>query len=134
MGASGRAIFHLSFPVKSLRTSLDFYESCLGAHRGRDAQGWSDVILFGHQLTLHELPEQVQPREARGVRHFGAIVPWPELEALRVRVAARGVDASYLHRDAGLPGEHAKLLFEDPDANLLEIKAYRDPRSISESL
>ena len=135
-GASerSRAIFHLSFPVTSLRDSLAFYETCFGAHRGRDAQGWSDVILFGHQLTLHERPDQVHAREARGVRHFGAIVSWPELEALRQRVAARGVAASFVHRDAGLPGEHAKLLLEDPDANLVEIKAYRDPASVSPAL
>jgi hypothetical protein len=134
MSGARRAIFHLSFPVTSLAASLDFYETCFGAQRGRDAQGWSDVILFGHQLTLHEQPAQVLAREARGVRHFGAIVGWPELEALRERVAARGVAASFVLRDAGLPGEHAKLLLEDPDANLIEIKAYRSLASISDGL
>ena len=117
------AIFHLSFPVRSLADSLAFYEHALGGRRGRSAENWVDVILFGHQLTLHELPAQVLPREARGVRHFGAILGWNELEALRARIDAAA--RRYVLRDAGLPTEHAKLLVEDPDGNLVEIKAYR---------
>lgn len=122
-----QAVFHLSFPVTSLATSLAFYESCLGARRGRSTPGWVDVILFGHQLTLHEQPAQVTPREARGVRHFGAILPWQALDALRRRIESARLDhaPSFVLRDAGQPTEHAKLLVEDPDGNLIEIKAYR---------
>jgi extradiol dioxygenase family protein len=121
------AVFHLSFPVASLAASLAFYESCLGARRGRSTPAWVDVILFGHQLTLHEQPAQVLPREARGVRHFGAILAWHDFESLRGRIDALQLDPapSFALRDAGQPTEHAKLLLEDPDGNLIEVKAYR---------
>lgn len=125
------AIFHLSFPVRSLSDSLAFYETCLDAKRGRMQDGWCDVFLFGHQLTLHELPAQVAPREQRGVRHFGAIVDWARLEDIRTRVARHATAApTWLHRDAGLPTEHAKLLVEDPDGNLVEMKSYRDRSTV----
>lgn len=38
------------------------------------------------------------------------------------------------YRLAGEPGEHVKLLLEDPDGNVIEIKAYRDLGSISPAL
>jgi extradiol dioxygenase family protein len=123
------AIFHLSFPVSDLAASLAFYETRLAAQRGRSGDGWTDVILFGHQLTLHARPEQVLPREAHGVRHFGAILPWAELERLRDRLQADAADLRVLHRDAGGSDEHLKLLLDDPDGNLIELKAYRSPEA-----
>lgn len=121
------AVFHLSFPVSSLAASLAFYESGLGAKRGRSTGAWVDLVVFGHQLTLHEQPAQVLPRAARGVRHFGAILQWPEFEALRRRLEVERLDPapSFVHRDAGRPTEHSKLLVEDPDGNLIEVKACR---------
>lgn len=53
--------FHLSFPVTSLDRSIDFYRRCLGAHPGRRQDDWCDVLLFEHQLTLHERPADVAP-------------------------------------------------------------------------
>jgi extradiol dioxygenase family protein len=129
-------IFHLSFPVRRLDIALDFYQRCLGATVGRRTHEWADVILFGHQLTLHDQPSQVLPRSARGVRHFGAILPWESWEALRSRIGS--YDAAMAeriqHRLAGEPEEHIKLLLEDPDGNLVEIKAYRDPGTIATAL
>lgn len=130
------AIFHLSFPVSSLESALDFYQRCLGASVGRRTREWADVILFGHQLTLHEQPAQVLPRAARGVRHFGAILPWEQWEALRTTLVGCHSSASndIQHRRVGEPEEHVKLLLEDPDGNVIEIKAYRDLGSISAAL
>jgi extradiol dioxygenase family protein len=120
-------VFHLSFPVTDLALSIAFYERVLGATRGRSSATWQDVILFGHQVTLHEQPAQVLPREAQGVRHFGAILGWEAFEALRGRVDACGLDPAprFLHRDPGGETEHAKLLLDDPDGHLIELKAYR---------
>jgi extradiol dioxygenase family protein len=133
---SKRAIFHLSFPVSSLAASVAFYEGCLGAVRGRDGGAWCDLVLFGHQLTLHEKPEQVQPREARGVRHFGAVLDWGALDALLQRLQSHrpATTWNFALRDAGTPEEHAKLLLDDPDGNLIELKAYRarDPVAIAQ--
>jgi len=130
------AIFHLSFPVTSLADSLAFYEACFAARRGRDGDGWTDLILFGHQLTLHQRPDQVLPREQQGVRHFGAIIALADFRALRQRIAAQRPELQprYLLRDVDLPSEQHKLLLEDPDGHLLEIKAYRSLATISAAL
>jgi uncharacterized protein len=132
MTTEGSAIFHLSFPVRSLDTALHFYRSCLGATVGRHHGEWADIILFGHQLTLHERPSQVLAREDRGVRHFGAILQWNHWESVRTRVLAfdAGLAQCIHHHAPGEPEEHVKLLVEDPDGNLIEIKAYRDIHSV----
>lgn len=128
MNTQEPAIFHLSFPVRSLQESVEFYRQCLGATVGRSSAAWVDVILFGHQLTLHNQPSQVQPREQRGVRHFGAILSWGCWEGVRARVLAYkpSFEAGLQHRLPGEPGEHVKLLLEDPDGNLIEVKAYKE--------
>ena len=127
------AIFHLSFPVRALEESVAFYRQCFGVSVGRSSAEWVDVILFGHQLTLHNQPAQVRPREERGVRHFGAIVSWGCWEDVRARVVAYkpSFEAEIHHRLVGEAGEHVKLLLEDPDGNLIEIKAYKEVGTIT---
>lgn len=120
-----QSVFHLSFPVTSLKTPIAFYQDCLGASVGRSNAKWVDVILFGHQLTLHAQPTQVLPREARGVRHFGAILGWAHWEVVSARALAYG-PADIQHRFRGEAREHVKLLVEDPDGNVIEIKAYKE--------
>jgi uncharacterized protein len=131
-----RAIFHLSFPVSSLEAALGFYQRCLGATVGRHTGEWADVVLFGHQLTLHNQPSQVLARSARGVRHFGAILGWEDWQAIRSRVISfnPALAENIQHRLAGEPAEHVKLLLEDPDGNVIELKAYRNLGSVSPAL
>lgn len=133
MSSHPPAIFHLSFPVHSLETSIAFYRDCLGASVGRTSAEWADIILFGHQLTLHNQPSQVLPRATRGVRHFGVILSWGQWEAVRSRVLAchSALEAEVRHLLPGEAGEHVKLHLEDPDGNLIELKAYKhiDPVS-----
>ena len=132
MSTAERPIFHLSFPVTSLAASLEFYRQCLGARIGRSSPEWTDVIVFGHQLTLHHQPAQVLPREARGVRHFGVILDWTAWAAVRERVLEYlpALETKIQNRLTGEPGEHVKLLIEDPDGNLIEIKAYKQIESV----
>ena len=128
-----KPIFHLSFPVLSLADSIDFYCRILGGAVGREHADWADVILFGHQLTLQQQPTQVLAREQRGVRHFGFILDWQAWKSFADSVQARSPQ-SVLARELRAPGscqEHVKLLIEDPSANLIEIKAYRELASIS---
>lgn len=131
-----RSIFHLSFPVADLAATLSFYAECLGAGIGRFHGNWADIVFFGHQITVHGLPDQVAPRAARGVRHFGAILGWEAWQRVRDRAVAydTAFAAGVSFREVGTPREHAKLLLEDPDGNLIELKAYRDVRSISGAL
>ena len=136
MSAIQPAIFHLSFPVRSLEESAAFYQRCLGASIGRRGAEWVDVILFGHQLTLHNQPSQVRPREERGVRHFGAILSWSHWERVRADVVAYKscFEAEIQHSLSGEPGEHVKLLLEDPDGNVVEIKAYKEIATVAAQL
>lgn len=124
-----RPIFHLSFPVRDLAAAKAFYRDVLGASIGRDNDRWTDVLLFGHQLTLHHLPGEVLPPELRGVRHFGAILPWDDWDALGTRLLQKGIVfvRAPTISDAGTMEEHGKMLLSDPSDNLIEIKAYRNP-------
>ena len=122
------AIFHLSLPVDSLEPARAFYCDLLGAPLGRQTAEWIDVLLFGHQLTLHARPDEVLPRDAQGVRHFGAILPWPRWQALAAHLRERGVvfvmPPTIAHE--GTPDEQGKMLLRDPSGHLVEIKAYRE--------
>ncbi|HSM11066.1 MAG TPA: VOC family protein [Lysobacter sp.] len=122
-----RTIFHLSLPVHDLEETRAFYCSVLGAALGRVTPEWIDLIVFGHQVTFHQRPEQVVPPEAQGVQHFGAILPWEEWEVLCAAVAASGypllAPPAVFGKDTQT--EHGKLLLRDPSGHMLEFKAYR---------
>lgn len=123
-----RPIFHLSFPVRDLSAAKAFYCDALGATVGRDNGEWADILLFGHQITLHERPSEVLGAEARGVRHFGAILPWEEWDALGLALIGQGcpfvMPPTVAH--SGTEKEQGKMLLCDPSDNLIELKAYRN--------
>jgi len=127
-----QAIFHLSLPVDCLDAARAFYCELLGAPLGRQTPEWIDVLLFGHQLTLHARPDEVLPRDGQGVRHFGATLSWSQWHALAARLDAARADFAMppTTTHAGTPQEQCKLLLRDPSGHLLEIKAYRDPAQV----
>ena len=126
------SMFHLAFPIADLAAARAFYVDVLGGRVGRTTPHWIDVLLWGAQITLHERPEQVLDRAARGVRHFGAVLSWLEWELLAERLTPAGVAFASPPRQQhiGTPREEAKLLLEDPSGNLIEVKAYRDPAAV----
>ena len=121
------AIFHLSLPVRDLAAAKTFYVTWLDARIGRDTGEWADLFVFGHQLTLHQRPDEVLDAAANGVRHFGAILPWDAWQALAAKLAPLSVTPRVSHH--GTPQEQGKLLLRDPSAHLIEIKAYRDAQA-----
>lgn len=123
-----QAIFHLSLPVRSLEAARDFYCRYFGATVGRENGEWADILLFGHQLTLHERPSEVLAPEARGVRHFGAILPWDQWQTVVDKLSRLGCPliAGPTIAYAGTEKEQGKILLCDPSDNIIEIKAYRD--------
>lgn len=125
-----RPIFHLAFPVSSLDRAERFYTEVLGARIGRRQETWMDVLLWGHQLTLHEAPQDLRDDESAGHRHFGVVLGPEEFEEFQARL--RELDDFPFTRPAtaheGTPLEQAKLYIEDPDGYRIEIKSYRDPR------
>lgn len=122
-----RSIFHLSLPTKDLVETERFYCSLFGATRGRHTDEWVDLILFGHQVTFHQRPEQVVPTDAQGVQHFGAILPWAVWEEVCARLVASAhpLELAPTVFAAGSASEHGKVVLRDPSGHLLELKAYR---------
>lgn len=119
-------IFHLSFPVRDLDEAIAFY-SALGGVAGRRETAWADVALFGAQLTLQHVPEDVLQPMPRS-RHFGATLGWSEWEALVAGLNDFVEPPRIDHR--GTEREQAKAMVADPSGNLIEIKAYSDARSV----
>lgn len=130
--------FHLAFPVTDLAQTRDFYEGVLGCAVGRHAPRWIDFNFFGHQISAH-LSETADPgpcNEVDGqqvpVRHFGAVLPWVEWEALAERL--RGAGVSFLIEPAtrfeGQTGEQGTFFIRDPSGNALEFKTFRDPAQL----
>ncbi len=124
---SERYVFHLAFPVNDLAVAKHFYVSVLGARIGRENSNWLDILLWGHQITLHQRPEEVLSKDRRGTRHFGVVLPWLEWHQLTEKLRTLSVD--FLKQPTvsleGTPQEQAKLHLEDPSHNVIEIKAYR---------
>lgn len=127
--------FHLAFPVVDLATTRAFYGGVLGLAEGRSSERWVDYAFFGHQITAHLVSEAVARAATNPVdgdqvpvRHFGAVLPWDEWEALAERMRARGV--AFLiepHvRFRGEIGEQGTFFVQDPSGNALEFKSFRD--------
>jgi uncharacterized protein len=123
-----RPIFHLSFPVHCLAEAKRFYRDHLGASVGRENDSWIDILLFEHQLTLHERPLEVLSANDRGVRHFGFVLDWAQWEALGAQLLTQGVafDLEPYVSNTGTPREQGKMVLSDPSNNMIEIKSYRD--------
>lgn len=133
------APFHLAFPVSSLIETREFYEEVLGCSVGRTSERWVDFNFFGHQITAHLKPEEVQlapKNEVDGdqvpVRHFGAILEWSTWEDLAERLKAEGIRFIIEPhvRFKGEVGEQATMFFLDPSGNALEFKAFQDQGQI----
>lgn len=127
--------FHLAFPVTDLEKTLIFYRDVLGCNIGRTSERWIDFDFWGHQLSAHlvdgpasEPAHNMVDGKQVPVRHFGAILPMDEWEALAERLRAHGIEfiiEPYV-RFKGQVGEQATMFFLDPSGNALEFKAFRD--------
>ena len=131
--------FHLAFPVKDLETTRQFYAEFLGCTIGRSADSWIDFDFYGHQISAHLVPENIQDRRSSPVdgksvpvSHWGVILEWNEWHALAEKLKAAGTPfliAPYL-RFEGEPGEQATMFFHDPSGNCLEFKSFKDDAHI----
>lgn len=127
------ALFHLAFPVKDLVEARAFYGDLLGCPEGRSSPEWIDFNFYGHQIVAHLSPKEcVQSAVSKvdgdsvPVRHFGAILPMADWEALSIKLTA--VNTHFIiepHvRFKGHVGEQATMFFLDPSGNALEFKAF----------
>jgi extradiol dioxygenase family protein len=128
-------LFHLAFPVHDLAAARAFYGGLLGCEEGRSSEAWVDFNFYGHQVVAHLAPQEAGHRGVSAVdghdvpvRHFGAILPMPQWEALAARLTAAGtrfVIEPHV-RFKGQVGEQATMFFLDPSGNALEFKAFGD--------
>ena len=129
------ALFHLAFPVKDLPEARAFYGGLLGCPEGRSSPDWIDFNFYGHQIVAHLSPKEcgkAAVSEVDGdnvpVRHFGAVLPMADWEALSAKL--RSVGTNFIiepHiRFKGQVGEQATMFFLDPSGNALEFKAFGD--------
>ncbi len=132
---SATPLFHLAFPVRDLAEARRFYGDLLGCPEGRSSEAWVDFNFYGHQVVAHLSPEECGHRATSAVdgddvpvRHFGAILPMGEWEALAERLRAAGTQfVIEPHvRFKGQVGEQATMFFLDPSGNALEFKAFGD--------
>lgn len=133
--SDARPPFHLAFPVDDLEEARGFFAGVLRCPVGRESDRWIDFDFFGHQITAHLSPEQASQAhnpvdgDAVPVRHFGAVLPWAEWEALAERLRAAGQDflIDPKVRFRGQSGEQGTFFVRDPAGNALEFKSFRDP-------
>jgi len=130
-----QALFHLAFPVHDLATARRFYGGLLGCPEGRSSPEWVDFDFYGHQIVAHLSPDECGHRhtspvdgEDVPVRHFGAILPMADWEALAGKLKSAGTEfiIEPQVRFKGQVGEQATMFFLDPSGNALEFKAFGD--------
>jgi extradiol dioxygenase family protein len=120
-------VFHLSFPVRDLEEAIAFYTSALGGTVGRHEAAWADIALFGAQLTLQYVPEDVSAPMPRS-RHFGATLDWDQWTRLTASFTDFVEPPRIDHETTKF--EQAKAMVADPSGNLIELKAYRQPHAV----
>ncbi|MFN7752353.1 MAG: VOC family protein [Pseudomonadota bacterium] len=132
---SATPLFHLAFPVRDLDEARAFYGGLLGCPEGRSAEDWCDFDFWGHQIVAYRAPHlcglaDTSPVDGDDVpvRHFGAILPMADWEALAERLRTAGVRfiIEPQVRFVGEVGEQHSMFFLDPSGNALEFKAFRD--------
>lgn len=125
--------FHLAFPVHDIAAARSFYGDLLGCPEGRSSEQWVDFNFYGHQIVAHLAPEECGHKQTSAVdghdvpaRHFGAVLPMPQWQALADKLTAAGtafVIEPHI-RFKGEPGEQATMFFLDPSGNAVEFKAF----------
>mgnify|MGYP003575751987 CR=1 FL=1 len=136
---SQRIPFHLAFPVRDLAEARAFYGDLLGCPEGRSAPEWVDFDFYGHQIVAHLAPEECGHKQSSAVdghdvpvRHFGAILPMAQWQAMADKLVANKTDfviEPYI-RFKGEPGEQATMFFLDPSGNAIEMKSFADLGSL----
>lgn len=131
--------FHLAFPVRDIAEARAFYGDLLGCPEGRSAPEWVDFNFYGHQIVAHLSPEECGHKATSAVddhqvpvRHFGAVLPMDQWEALAKKLTDAGTEfviEPYV-RFKGEVGEQATMFFLDPSGNALEFKSFKNLDSL----
>ena len=124
--------FHLAFATTDLKRIKAFYGKFLGLAEGRSAQTWVDFDLFGHQLTIQEVPKLIKtariynPKSNVPSDHWGIVLGMDDWKKLRDKFKKVGVKFFIEPRTVmkGEVGEQVSMFIEDPDGHAIEFKAF----------
>lgn len=133
-----KSLFHFAYHVTNLNDARDFYGRILGCEQGRSTDTWVDFDFFGHQISLH-LGEPFATKNTGHVGdhmvpmpHFGVILGLSDWLVLSERLIDAGVnfEITPVVRFAGEPGEQRTMFFRDPSGNPIEIKGFKDFKTV----
>tara|TARA_R110002124_G_scaffold53185_15_gene152604 strand:+ start:3725 stop:4138 length:414 start_codon:yes stop_codon:yes gene_type:complete len=133
-----KSLFHFAYHVTNLNDARDFYGRILGCKQGRSTDTWVDFDFFGHQISLH-LGEPFATKNTGHVGdhmvpmpHFGVILGLSDWLVLSERLIDSGVNFEIppVVRFAGEPGEQRTMFFRDPSGNPIEIKGFKDFKTV----
>ena len=127
------ALFHLSIPVDDLDRAKAFYIDALGCTVGRQTKGRFDINFFGHHVVAHLSPREAAKApgaidsdgDAAPLRHFGAILPIDQWQAMAQRLTDRDTEFTLSPRlsFAGKPAEQHIMMLPDGCGNIVEFKS-----------
>jgi uncharacterized protein len=131
-------IFHCSFPVRDLESTLEFYAGLLGCVPGRRESDRIDFDFFGHHIVAQVSAQESAHRsvgvgkEPYPLRHFGVLVSKAEFEALAAKLQAAKVPFVIAPevRHAGTVREQFTMFALDPSGNGVEFKSLADPANV----
>lgn len=127
------SLFHLSFPVRDIASTKEFYVSGLGCGIGRQSAVAIMLNFHGHQIVAQVTEELGPPQTNIYPRHFGVVCQTEEEWAeLRDRAKKNGLPffRDPQRRFTGKPIEHLSFFLKDPSDNLLEFKYYKNTNAI----
>jgi catechol 2,3-dioxygenase-like lactoylglutathione lyase family enzyme len=120
-------IDHVVLTVRSLETTLSFYERVLGFRR-EVRPGAPTALKFGRQkINLHQADRTFEPKAAQptpGAGDFCLITSRPIAEVVaHLKDCGVAIELGPVARH-GAEGPMMSVYFRDPDANLVEISRY----------
>ena len=127
------SIFHLSFPVRDIESTKEFYGEGLGCRIGRQSAVAIMLDFFGHQIVA-QVTEDFGPLQSNIYpRHFGVVCE-TEDEWTHLRDRAKRNQLTFFRepqrRFSGKPIEHLSFFLKDPSHNLLEFKYYLNANAV----
>ena len=127
------SIFHLSFPVRDIASTKEFYVSGLGCKIGRQSHVAIMLDFHGNQLVAQVTEDLGPPQPNIYPRHFGLVCQTEE-EWMHLRDRAKENGLEFFRepqrRFSGKPVEHLSFFLKDPSHNILEFKYYLNANAI----
>jgi uncharacterized protein len=130
--------FHYSFYVADLERAHRFYVGILDCGEGRKSDGWFDVNLEGHELSIH-LGTPIKTERTGlvdGINvpmpHIGLVLCYPAWDRIihKLRASNWPFVVPPQTRFLGQTGEQKTAFIEDEDGNAIELKGFSSVENI----